>query len=78
MNKGFPEGFLWGGATAASQVEGGWNEGGKGLDTQDCRPSVPGLSRSEKNNWFHKQMTSEKFKKALACDGVSEPDGSCV
>ena len=32
--KGFPKSFLWGGATAASQVEGGYNEGGKGLDTQ--------------------------------------------
>ena len=26
----FPSGFLWGGATAANQVEGGWNEGGRG------------------------------------------------
>ena len=26
----FPGGFLWGGATAANQVEGGWNEGGRG------------------------------------------------
>ena len=23
----FPKGFLWGGATAANQLEGGWNEG---------------------------------------------------
>ena len=29
MNKRFPEGFLWGGATAANQYEGGYNEGGK-------------------------------------------------
>lgn len=28
--KQFPEGFLWGGATAANQYEGGWKEGGKG------------------------------------------------
>lgn len=26
----FPESFLWGGATAANQYEGGWNEGGRG------------------------------------------------
>ena len=26
----FPEGFLWGGAVAANQYEGGWNLGGRG------------------------------------------------
>ena len=31
----FPKGFLWGGATAANQYEGGWNEGGKGPSTAD-------------------------------------------
>ncbi|KRM87486.1 glycoside hydrolase family 1 protein [Lacticaseibacillus thailandensis] len=31
----FPEGFLWGGATAANQVEGAWNVDGKGLTTAD-------------------------------------------
>ena len=25
----FPDGFLWGGATAANQFEGGWDQGGK-------------------------------------------------
>ena len=32
----FPEGFLWGGATAANQVEGGWRAGGKGWSVSDC------------------------------------------
>lgn len=34
----FPEGFLWGGAEAANQCEGAWNEGGKGMTVQDCLP----------------------------------------
>lgn len=34
----FPEGFLWGGATAANQVEGAFAEGGKGLSIQDVMP----------------------------------------
>lgn len=31
----FRKDFLWGGATAANQSEGGWNEGGKGLSVPD-------------------------------------------
>ena len=34
----FPENFLWGGAEAANQCEGAWNEGGKGMTIQDCLP----------------------------------------
>ena len=34
----FPENFLWGGATAANQCEGAYNEGGRGLSTVDLMP----------------------------------------
>jgi len=35
---GFPKDFLWGGATAANQCEGAYNEGGRGLSTVDLMP----------------------------------------
>lgn len=38
MNMAFPEGFLWGGSIAANQVEGAWNEAGKGISTSDLQP----------------------------------------
>ncbi len=34
----FPTGFLWGGATAANQLEGAYDQGGKGLSIQDVLP----------------------------------------
>ena len=37
----FPKDFLWGGATAANQLEGAYNEGGKGLSTADMVKFVP-------------------------------------
>jgi 6-phospho-beta-glucosidase len=35
MTRQFPKDFLWGGATAANQYEGGFNTGGKGVNTSD-------------------------------------------
>ena len=57
MAKAFPEGFLWGGATAANQCEGGWQEGGKGLSTVDVVPF--GEDR---------MPVSRGLKKMLECD----------
>ena len=41
---GFPKDFLWGGATAANQCEGGIFEGGRGLANVDVCPAGPDRS----------------------------------
>lgn len=50
--KQFPKGFLWGGATAACQVEGGWNLDGKGMSVADVLQYKPNVSIHDykKNN----------------------------
>ena len=40
----FPAGFLWGASTSAFQVEGGYDEGGKGVATTDLGARRPGVA----------------------------------
>ena len=40
----FPTNFLWGASTSAFQVEGGYNEGGKGVATTDLGARRPGIA----------------------------------
>ena len=40
--KKFPKDFTWGTATASYQIEGGWQEGGKGLSIWDAFAHTPG------------------------------------
>ena len=47
----FPESFLWGGATAANQLEGAYLEGGKGLTTVDLIPTGSGVSPLRWGTW---------------------------
>lgn len=37
---GFPKKFLWGGAVAAHQLEGGWQEGVKDVSVADVRTRI--------------------------------------
>lgn len=55
--KGFPEHFLWGGATSASQVEGGYDQGGKGLSIADL--ATVGSSSSPRS--YTSTIEQDKF-----------------
>ena len=53
--KQFPDGFTWGAATAAYQIEGGWNQGGRGPSIWDAFTHTPGKT--------HQGQTAD-----MACD----------
>lgn len=57
MNKEFPKDFLWGGATAANQCEGAWNEDGKGMSVADLMTS--GSRKSPRR--FTRELCSDCF-----------------
>lgn len=59
---GFRKDFLWGGATAANQYEGAYNEGGKGLSTADMVKFVP---KEERTGGHALDVTKEEIKEIL-------------
>lgn len=46
--KGFPEDFLWGGATSSAQLEGGFDQGGRGKSQLDYVTFIPKEQREER------------------------------
>ncbi|WP_086350612.1 glycoside hydrolase family 1 protein [Candidatus Enterococcus clewellii] len=63
MNR-FPEGFLWGGATAANQIEGGYDQGGKGLSVSDVYTFDSSLPKEQWTDQWH-MMTHAQVKEAM-------------
>lgn len=61
--KGFPENFLWGGATAANQLEGAFDKDGKGLSTPDMLPHLP---KEQRTGTHAMEMTSQRIEELLA------------
>ena len=57
----FPKDFLWGGATAANQYEGGWNEGGRGPALTDF--TTGGLTNKEIHIAHHKFTLKKIYQK---------------
>ncbi|MCF0261070.1 MAG: glycoside hydrolase family 1 protein, partial [Erysipelotrichaceae bacterium] len=58
----FPDQFLWGGAIAANQTEGAWNEDGKGLSVADCALFKPNVDVSDYA--AHNKVTLESIHQA--------------
>ena len=61
---GFQQGFLWGGAVAANQLEGAWDEAGKGLSVADVATYKPNVDVKEYKK--HVEVSLEKIKEAMA------------
>ncbi|MHC5249996.1 glycoside hydrolase family 1 protein [Enterococcus sp. LJL90] len=63
-NNAFPKGFLWGGAIAANQVEGGWDVDGKGMSVADIASYKPNVDNT--NYAAHWEVTTESIEAAIA------------
>lgn len=60
----FPEGFLWGGALAANQCEGAWNEDGKGWSVEDVARYKPKVDVKDYKANVH--VSLEGIREAMA------------
>ena len=60
----FPEGFLWGGALAANQVEGAWDVDGKGWSVDDVATYKPNVD--VKDYKAHVTISRQRIEDAMA------------
>ena len=58
----FPKNFLWGGATAANQLEGGYKEDGRGLSIADALPGGKERFQIVQSPEFDWTMDESKYK----------------
>jgi len=70
MERSFPHAFMWGTATAAYQIEGAWNEDGRGESIWDRFAHTPGKVRNNDNgdvadDHYHRYREDVRLMKAL-------------
>ncbi len=70
-NYSFPKNFLWGGATSANQIEGGYNKGNKGTSIMDLMIYDPEIPRSNALDTL--EINSSEFTKRLSDDSNNYP-----
>lgn len=70
----FPDGFLWGGATAANQIEGAWNEGGRGPATSDFVRIVTKKMRDEEPKEFDERLPHNASTREMVEDMKVHPE----
>ncbi len=68
--RSFPQGFLWGTATASYQIEGAWNEDGKGESIWDRFAHTPGKIKNSETgdvavDHYHRYEEDVRLMKAL-------------
>jgi beta-glucosidase len=68
--RAFPKGFFWGTATAAYQIEGAWNEDGKGPSIWDTYAHTPGKIKNGDtgdvaNDHYHRYKEDVALMKSL-------------
>ena len=69
MSHRFPEGFLWGGATAANQCEGGYDQDGRGPSLIDLIPAGPdrmAIMKAEKD--YHDLPAGTRYPSHFGID----------
>lgn len=69
-DRSFPDGFLWGTATASYQIEGAWNEDGKGPSIWDTFAHTPGKIKNGDtgdvaNDHYHRYKEDVALLKSL-------------
>ncbi len=69
MTAAFPEGFLFGGAFAASQAEGGYDADGRGLSTADVTPAKRKMDYADLVELMH--VSEEAIEHAKTVQGTA-------